>query len=109
MQSFKRFWQPAGQGVEHRHLKDIVPDANSHPKSPGKTVPEYCRTVMGNNKVNKLKSQQSGRYPLTQPEIDELQKMFNVEYSTTQSKKLGNTGITLRFDPKLNSAVIEKA
>lgn len=108
MESFKRYWQKPGEGVEHRHLKDMVPDANSHSQHPGRTVPEYCKAKQGNVKLNKLKNLQNGRFVLNPSELEELKNTFNVEYTPEHPKKLGNTGITLQFDPKLNSPVIIK-
>ena len=113
MESFGKFYRAGEQkGVEHRHLKDVIPDANSHSKSPGKTVPEYCRTKQVNNKYDSLLKKAHGSYVLSKRDILEIQKQhpqFDFEFTDNQKpKKLGNTGIIVSFDPSTRRAYISK-
>lgn len=108
MQSFRNFFNKTGAGVEHRHMKDVVPDASSHPQSPGKTVPEYMRTKNKNQKVEQLKRQQRGRIPLNKSDVAQIQSEFQAQLDINKPKKLGNTGITLRYDASINAPILEK-
>lgn len=108
MQSFRNFFNKTGAGVEHRHMKDVVPDPSSHPQSPGKTVPEYMRTKNKNQKVEQLKRQQSGRVVLNKSDIAQIEGEFQAQLDINKPKKLGNTGITLRYDASINAPILEK-
>jgi len=108
VQSFRNFFNKTVAGVEHRHMKDVVPDASSHPQSPGKTVPEYIRTKNKNQKVEELKKQQSGRITLNKSDIAQIQSEFQAQLDIHKPKKLGNTGITLRYDASINAPILEK-
>ena len=89
-------------------MKDVVPDASSHPQTPGKTVPEYMRTKNKNQKVEQLKRQQGGRISLNKNDVAQIEGEFQARLDVNKPKKLGNTGITLRYDASINAPVLEK-
>jgi len=102
-------------GVEHRHMKDVVPDPSSHSQSPGKTVPDYVRSKKTNSKLEAIKNMEVGRSvyltPLDVKEIEGLfptKADFGKEYFTSnfksEIKEIGKpsekdgTRIILSFD-----------
>jgi len=95
-------------GVQKRHMNPIGRDVSSHSKHPGRFVPHMHRTINKNQKVEGLLLKTNGRAVLNDAEIKQIEDEFGVKYSSTTPKKLGNTGISLRFDPTLNKAVLEK-
>jgi flagellar basal body rod protein FlgC len=105
-ESFLKFFEK--YGVEHRHMKDVIPDPISHPQTPGKTVPDYVRTKVKNQKVQTLMNQDSGKQILNIQDIQQIQNEYNLEFDPQNPKKLGNTGIVLKFDPIFRKAIIEK-
>lgn len=95
-------------GVKKRHMNSIIRDVSSHPKHPGRTVPHMHRSFKENQKVKSLKNKNNGRYVCNDRDIQEIETEFNLKYDTNKSKNLGNTGITLRYDPVLSAPVLEK-
>lgn len=64
-------------GVEHRHMKDVVPDPSSHSQSPGKTVPDYVRTKKTNSKLEAIKNMEVGRSIFLSPlDVKEIEGLF---------------------------------
>lgn len=95
--------------VKKRHMHPIGRDVSSHPQSPGKFVPDMHRTVHKNQKLNSLLNQQSGRIVLSNRDIAQIEGEFPpLKYDPSKPKKIGNTGVTLRFDTAINRPVIEK-
>jgi hypothetical protein len=52
--------------------------------------------------------QKSGKVVINNADIRQIEDEFNLKYASTEPKKLGNTGISLRFDPVLGKPVLEK-
>jgi len=105
--TFKDFYK-GKIGTDKRHMHPIVRDVSSHPKHPGRTVPHMHRSNHRNQKVKSLLSKPSGRYVLNDKELRQIQTEFHLGFDNEKSKKLGNTGITLRFDPLIGKPVLEK-
>jgi hypothetical protein len=56
-----------------------------------------------------LKASTNGRKALSQDEVQKLCKQFSINrLNAKEPKKLGNTGILLKFDPTLNGYVLLK-
>ena len=108
-------------GVEHRHMKDIVPDASSHSQSPGKTVPDYVRTKKTNPKLEAIKNMEVGRFVyLTPLDIKEIEGLFPTKANLSTSskpevKEIGKPSetdgsrILLSFDPIVKKYKLTKA
>ena len=94
--------------TKKRHMHPVLRDVSSHPKNPGRTVPHMHRTFKENQKVKSLKNKNNGRYVCNNNDLKEIESEFNLNYDVKKSKSLGNTGITLRYDPLLGAPVIEK-
>ena len=84
-------------------------------KDPGfrkyaQTVPDMHRPdPKAIQSFNVLKSSTNGRKALSQVEVQKLCKQFSISrLNTREPKKLGNTGILLKFDPTLNGYVLLK-
>lgn len=105
--TFKDFYK-GKIGTDKRHMHPIGRDASSHPKHPGRFVPHMHRTEHKNQKVEGLLKKITGKAILNAAEISQIEDEFGVKYSSTTPKKLGNTGISLRFDPIIGKAVLEK-
>jgi hypothetical protein len=71
-------------------------------------VPDSHKTVAKNEKIQSLLRKTTGRIVLNNRDIKQVEHEFNLKYASTEPKKLGNTGITLRFDPTIGKAVLEK-
>jgi hypothetical protein len=95
-------------GMKKRHMNPIGRDASSHSKHPGRFVPHMHRTVKKNQKVESLLNKPSGKMVLNVQDIAEIEKEFNLNFDQQAPKKLGNTGITIKFDPILYKAILEK-
>lgn len=124
MNSFKVFFERnnfnpninnKGEFVKSRHLNTTgIPDhspANRQVKNAAKFVPDSHRTVHSNNKIKTLLNNNSSRapIPLTDSDIRQIEAEFpQVKYDPNKPKKLGNTGIILRYDRALNRPVLEK-
>ena len=123
MNSFKVFFErnsfnpninDKGEAVKSRHLNLTgVPDhspVNRQVKNMAKFVPDSHRTVHSNNKVKALLNANSrAPVPLTSADISQIEAEFPpIKYDPNKPKKLGNTGIILRYDQGLNKPVIEK-
>jgi len=105
-----------GEAVKSRHLNLIsIPDhspAKRQVKNMAKFVPDSHRTVHSNNAVKTLLDNSStpkGPIKITDADIKQIEVEFSpVKYDPNKPKKLGNTGIILRYDRGLNSPVLEK-
>lgn len=71
-------------------------------------VPDAHKTIAKNEKIQSLLRKTSGKVILNNRDIRQVEQEFNLKYSSTAQKKLGNTGIHLRFDPVIGKAVLEK-
>lgn len=106
MNSFKHHWRKfnrKGGFVKKRHegLGETLP-------AQSRFVPDAHKTIHKNQKVEGLLRKTSGRAILNAAEIRQIEDEFGVKYSSTTPKRLGNTGISLRFDPTIGKAVLEK-
>jgi hypothetical protein len=62
-----------------------------------------------NNKVDLLLKKQAGRFVLDSNDIDGIIKTYRVtDLAPTNPKRLGNTGITIYYDPSLQNYCIKK-
>jgi len=95
-------------GMQKRHMNPIGRDVSSHSKHPGRFVPHMHRTMKKNQKVESLLNRPSGKMVLNVHDITEIEKEFNLNFDQQAPKKLGNTGITIKFDPVLYKAILEK-
>jgi len=90
-------------------MHPIGRDPMSHPQSPGKFVPDVHRTVHSNQKVAQLKNKTNGKIALTVKDIQQIENEFPpLKYDANKPKRLGNTGIIIKFDKTINKPVIEK-
>lgn len=106
MNSFKehfRKFNKAGEFVQKRHE-----GLGATPASQAKFVPDCHRANQGNQKLELMKRKASGFVSVTMNDIKEIEQEFNIQYNPSIPKKIGNTGITLRFDQKLQTPVLEK-
>jgi hypothetical protein len=76
--------------------------------SQSRFVPKSHRSIHKNQKVVGLLRKTSGKTILNSAEIKQIEDEFNIKYTSTTPKKLGNTGISLRFDPVIQKPVLEK-
>lgn len=105
--TFKDFY--AGKiGTDKRHMHPVVRDPSSHPKHPGRTVPHMHRVKHNNQKVQSLLKKPAGKYALNRREVAQIEGEFHFKYDQDKPKKLGNTGVTIKFDPVLQKPVLEK-
>lgn len=69
----------------------------------------YLRPGKNNRKVEALKRKQTGIYMLNQFDVDQIINQYNVtELSPTQPRYISNTGICIKYHPKLGVYYIEK-
>lgn len=107
--TFKKYYiENTDIGMKKRHMNPIGRDVSSHSKHPGRFVPHMHRTIKKNQKVESLLNKPSGRIVLNVHDIAEIEKEFNLNFDQQAPKKLGNTGITIKFDPILYKAILEK-
>jgi hypothetical protein len=108
--NFKDFFSPSlKQPVQKRHMHPIGRDVSSHPQTPGKFVPDMHQTKHTNQKVTLLKNKQSGKITLTNKDVQQIEKEFApLKFDPNKPKKLGNTGIIIKFDININKPVLEK-
>jgi hypothetical protein len=76
--------------------------------SQSRFVPDAHKTILKNQRVKSLMRQKSGKVVINSADIRQIEDEFNLKYASTEPKKLGNTGISLRFDPVLGKPVLEK-
>lgn len=105
--TFKDFFK-GKTGTDKRHMHPVGRDVSSHPKHPGRFVPHMHRTENKNQKVASLLSKPSGKYALNDREIAQIEGEFHFKFDKDKPKKLGNTGVTVKFDPILQRPVLEK-
>jgi hypothetical protein len=103
-----------GDFVKSRHLNITgVPDhspTSRQSKNVAKFVPDSHRTIHSNNKLKALLNNGStAPVKITDADVRQIEAEFPpVKYDPSKPKKLGNTGVVLRYDHALNSPVIEK-
>ena len=105
--TFKDFFN-GKVGPDKRHMAPVIRDVSSHPKHPGRTVPHMHRTKHKNQKVESLLSKPSGKYVLNNREVAQIEGEFHFKFDNNKPKKLGNTGVVIRFDPTIQRPVLEK-
>jgi len=106
MNTFKDHWRKfnkKGDFVKKRHegLGATLP-------SQSRFVPKAHQTILQNQRVLSLLRKKTGKVVVNSADIKDIEDQFNLKYSSTTPKKLGNTGISLRFDPVLGKAILEK-
>lgn len=106
MNTFKDHWRKfnkKGNFVKKRHegLGATLP-------SQSRFVPKAHQTILQNQRVLSLLRKKTGKVIVNSADIRDIEDQFNLKYSSTTPKKLGNTGISLKFDPVLGKAVLEK-
>lgn len=106
MNTFKDHWRKfnkKGEFVKKRHegLGETLP-------SQSRFVPKAHRTIHKNQKVESLLRKKTGKTVLNAAEISQIEDEFGLKYASTTPKKLGNTGIIIRFDPLIGKPVLEK-
>jgi hypothetical protein len=95
--------------TKKRHMHPIGRDVSSHPLTPGKFVPDMHRTIHKNQKLNNLMKQQTGKVVLSKKDIAQIEQEFPpLRFDPSKPKKIGNTGVTLKFDASMNRPIIEK-
>jgi len=104
--TFKDHWRKfnkKGDFVKKRHegLGETLP-------SQARFVPKAHQTILKNQRVLSLLRKKTGKIAINSSDIKDVEDQFNLKYSSTTPKKLGNTGISLRFDPLIGKAVLEK-
>lgn len=91
-----------------RHRKVIKdPKFRKNPQ----TVPDmYKQDMTDIPKVERLKNSAPGTYQvISQGEFKQIARKYNLNgLSFDNQKKLGNTGITVKFDPNFNSYILVK-
>lgn len=108
---YVNFFQPTKDPVQEkgsRHRAPIIRDIGNRKNL--QTVPEYKKPdpdiIL---KVEKLKDNFSHYEPINLPQLKDICKKFKIyKVSKTEPKKLGNTGISIVWDDKLNSFAIKK-
>ena len=105
--TFKDFFK-GKIGTDKRHMHPVGRDASSHSKHPGRFVPHMHRTKNKNQKVASLLSKPSGKYALNDRELAQIEGEFHFKFDRDKPKKLGNTGVEVKFDPILQKPVLEK-
>ncbi len=95
-------------GTDKRHMHAVGRDASSHSKHPGRFVPHMHRTKHNNQKVQSLLNKPSGKYTLNIKELAQIEGEFHFKFDRDKPKKLGNTGVEVRYDAILQRPVIEK-
>jgi len=104
--TFKDHWRKfnsKGDFVKKRHegVGTTLP-------SQSRFVPKAHRTILKNQKVESLLRKKSGKIVLNNAEVKQIEDEFNLKYASTTPKKLGNTGISISFDPAIGKPVLEK-
>lgn len=87
----------------HRAAIPRDPGFRKHPQ----LVPTYQKN---NNKINKVEAAKNGsRQVLSQDEIEDIRKRYNLGIlQPSAPKKLGNTGVMIKFDPQIRGYVLHK-
>lgn len=94
--------------MDARHLHPLGRDPYSHKKTPGKFVPEMHRVKHENVKMRRIKAKKSKFEVLNKLDVNEICKMYNVVPHKYRERKLGNTGIILRYDHAKLRFVLER-
>lgn len=106
MNTFKDHWRKInkkGEFVKKRHE-----GLGTTLASQKRFVPKAHQTILQNQRVLSLLRKNSGKVIINSSDIKKIEDQFNLKYSSTTPKKLGNTGISLRFDPTIGKPVLEK-
>ncbi|NBW57093.1 hypothetical protein EBR43_04780 [bacterium] len=111
-------WNPGINTLFYKEPKNPLNPTQRHRKiikDPG--FRKYAQTVPDMHKVdpksiqafNDLKVANSGRKALSQDEVQRLCKQFGISrLNANEPKKLGNTGVVMKFDPTLRGYVLLK-
>jgi hypothetical protein len=106
MNTFKDHWRKfnkKGNFVKKRHE-----GLGATKPSQSRFVPMSHRTIHSNQKIQSLLRKNTGRIVLNKADVKQVENEFNLKYSSTTPKKLGNTGIQIKFDPTIGKVVLEK-
>ena len=93
--------------MKARHMHPIGLDPNSHPKHPGRFVPKMHQVKQENPKLTRMKSGGSKREILASWDVKQIIRQFNISPDINIPKKLGNTGIVMKFDPRYKKFILE--
>jgi len=98
-----KFKNNINRNSRHRAAIPRDPGFRKHPQ----LVPTYLKS---NNKINKVEAAKTGaRQVLSQDEIEDIRKKYNLgNLHPSAPKKLGNTGIILKFDPQIRGYILHK-
>jgi len=106
MNTFKDHWRKfnkKGNFVKKRHE-----GLGATKASQTRFVPMCHRSTNDNQKVKGILRKNSGKVVLNRADIKQIENEYNLKYSSTTPKKLGNTGVVLRYDPTIRRVVLEK-
>lgn len=81
------------------------------PRDPGfRKHPQLVPTYQKNTKLHKVEAAKTGgKQFLSQDEIENIRNRYNLGPITPNApKKLGNTGLILKFDPQLKGYILHK-
>ena len=92
-----------GRNSRHRAAIPRDPGFRKHPQ----LVPTYQKAK---NKIHKVEAAKTGaRQVLSQNEIEDVRKRYNLSaLHPSAPKKLGNTGVMIKFDPQLRGYILHK-
>jgi hypothetical protein len=93
--------------MKARHMHPIGLDPNSHPKHPGRFVPKMHQVKQENPKLTRMKSGQSKREVLASCDVKQIIRQFSISPDINNPKKLGNTGIVMRYDQRYKKFILE--
>jgi hypothetical protein len=93
--------------MKARHMHPIGLDPNSHPKHPGRFVPKMHQVKQDNPKLTRMKSGQSKREVLASCDVKQIIRQFSISPDINNPKKLGNTGIVMRYDQRYKKFILE--
>jgi hypothetical protein len=105
---FVNFFLGPKQKKGSRHRANIIRDIGSRKNV--QTVPEYKRVDPDIiQKVEKLKGNYSHYEPINIIQLKQICKKYNIyKVTKTEPRKLGNTGIAIVWDEKLQTFALKK-
>lgn len=93
--------------MKARHMHPIGLDPNSHPKHPGRFVPKMHQVKQENPKLTRMKAGTSKREILASWDVKQITRQFELSPDINKPKKLGNTGIIMRYEPRYKKFILE--
>lgn len=95
--------------MKARHMHPIGLDPNSHPKHPGRFVPKMHQVKQENPKLTRMKAGTSKREILASWDVKQITRQFELSPDINKPKKLGNTGIIMRYEPRYKKFILESS